>query len=235
LTPRSIPTNNVVPELALTPSQRAELETATGTKTTEDTGATTRATTVGPQNIDLSLGRMNLLQGIPAAAALASAGIQRRALEQFQGPTAPVLADIPAFNYQSNIGQQLRNVADATTAAGRVDGLSGQQQAAMNQALLGQRFRQEQQLQAADNQSRQEARASYDARATQLQAMNNRLRSQYLEDRRVFDNDMATARRGIAQQPLSVMSSAASDYLKNIYYPQQSLALEQVGRQFDTE
>lgn len=235
LTPRGIPTNNIVPELALTPSQRAELEKATGTKDTEDTGANTRATTPGPQNIDLSLGRMNLLQGIPAATALASAGIQRRALEQFQGPTAPVLADVPAFNYQSNIGQQLRNVADATTAAGRIDGLSGQQQAAMNQALLGQRFRQEQQLQAADNQSRQQARASYDARATQLQAMNNRLRSQYLEDRRVFDNDMATARAAIAQQPLSVMSSAASDYLKNIYYPQQSLALEQVGRQFDTE
>jgi hypothetical protein len=46
---------------------------------------------------------------------------------------------------------------------------------------------------------------------------------------------MATARAAIAQQPLSVMSSAASDYLKNIYYPQQSLALEQVGRQFDTD
>ena len=41
---------------------------------------------------------------------------------------------------------------------------------------------------------------------------------------------MTQARADIQQAPLDVASNFAQDYLKNIYFPQQSLAIEQVGR-----
>ena len=193
-------------------------------------------TTVGP-NVpmtpdvyNLNMGKGNLLMGVPALAALGSARIQNRALQQMQAPVEPITTDIPAFNYESTIGQQLQDVRDSTQAMSQIDGLSAPQQAAMRQNLLGQRFRQEQRLRSADNEAMQNARRSYDLMATQVRQSNDALRNQYLEDARTFRNDMTQARADIKQAPLDVASNFAQDYLKNIYFPQQSLAIEQIGR-----
>ena len=183
-----------------------------------------------PDMYNLTMGKGNLMMGIPALASLGSAAIQRRALQQMQAPQAPITTDIPAFNYESTIGQQLQDVRDNTQALSQVEGLSAPQQAAMRQNLLGQRFRQEQRLRAADNQAMQDARRSYDLMATQVRQSNDALRNQYLEDARTFRNDMTQARADIQQAPLDVASNFAQDYLKNIYFPQQSLAIEQIGR-----
>ena len=183
-----------------------------------------------PDMYNLNMGKGNMMMGIPALAALGSAAIQNRALQQMQAPQAPITTDIPAFNYESTIGQQLQDVRDNTRAMSQVDGLSAPQQAAMRQGLMGQRFRQEQRLRSADNEARQNARRSYDLMATQVRQANNALRNQYLEDARTFRNDMTQARADIKQAPLDVASNFAQDYLKNIYFPQQNLAIEQVGR-----
>ena len=183
-----------------------------------------------PDMYNLNMGKGNMMMGIPALAALGSAAIQNRALQQMQAPQAPITTDIPAFNYESTIGQQLQDVRDNTRAMSQVDGLSAPQQAAMRQGLMGQRFRQEQRLRAADNEALQNARRSYDLMATQVRQSNNALRNQYLEDARTFRNDMTQARADIKQAPLDVASNFAQDYLKNIYFPQQNLAIEQVGR-----
>ena len=200
-------------------------ETTPGTSTTADSDIPMTA-----DSYNLNMGKGNLLMGIPAAAALGSAAIQRRALNKLEGPTAPMTTDIPAFNYESTIAQQMQDVRDNTRAMGQVDGLSAPQSAAMRQGLLGQRFKQEQRLRSADNQARQNAQRSYDMMATQVRQSNNALRNQYLNDARTFRNDMTQARADIQQAPLDVASNFAQDYLKNIYYPQQSLAIEQVGR-----
>lgn len=183
-----------------------------------------------PDTYSLEMGKGNLMMGIPTAAALGSAAIQNRALNQMQAPVRPLTTDIGAFNYESNIAQQLQDVRDSTQAMGRADGMSETARAAMRGSLLGERFRQEQRLQAADQDRMQAARRSYDAMATQVRQANNALRNKYLEDRRVFNNDMAQARADIRQAPLDASANFAQDYLKNIYYPQQQLAIEQVGR-----
>ncbi len=198
-------------------------QTGTGT-TTDGTASMT------PDTFSFNMGRGNLMMGIPAAAALGSAAIQGRALQQMQAPVAPITTDIPAFNYQSTIGQQLQDVRDSTQAMSRADGMSETARAAMRGSLLGERFRQEQRLQTADNAARQQARRSYDALAAQMRQSNNALRNQYLNDARTFRNDMTQAQADIRQAPLDVGANFAQDYLKNIYFPQQSLAIEQVGR-----
>lgn len=200
-------------------------ETAPGTRTFTDPDVS-----MTPDSYNLNMGKGNMLMGIPAAAALGSAAIQGRALNQLQAPTAPMTTDIPAFNYESTIAQQMQDVRDNTRAMGQVDGLSAPQSAAMRQGLLGARFKQEQRLRSADNEARQNAQRSYDMMATQVRQSNNALRNQYLNDSRTFRNDMTQARADIQQAPLDVASNFAQDYLKNIYFPQQSLAIEQVGR-----
>jgi hypothetical protein len=200
-------------------------ETAPGTRTFNDADVPMTA-----DGYNLNMGKGNMLMGIPAAAALGSAAIQGRALNQLQGPTAPITTDIPAFNYESTIAQQMQDVRDNTRAMGQVDGLSAPQSAAMRQGLLGERFRQEQRLRSADNEARQNARRSYDLMSTQVRQSNDSLRNQYINDARTFRNDMTQARADIQQAPLDVASNFAQDYLKNIYFPQQSLAIEQVGR-----
>ncbi len=200
-------------------------ETAPGTSTFNDADVPMTA-----DGYNLNMGKGHMLMGIPAAAALGSAAIQGRALNQLQGPTAPITTDIPAFNYESTIAQQMQDVRDNTRAMSQVDGLSAPQSAAMRQGLLGARFKQEQRLRSADNEARQNAQRSYDMMATQVRQSNNALRNQYLNDSRTFRNDMTQARADIQQAPLDVASNFAQDYLKNIYFPQQSLAIEQVGR-----
>ena len=206
-------------------SDTAGSETAPGTRTVADPNVS-----MTPDSYNLNMGKGNMLMGIPAAAALGSAAIQGRALNQLQGPTAPITTDIPAFNYESTIAQQMQDVRDNTRAMGQVDGLSAPQSAAMRQGLLGERFRQEQRLRSADNEARQNARRSYDLMSSQIRQTNNSLRNQYIDDARTFRNDMTQARADIKQAPLDVASNFAQDYLKNIYFPQQSLAIEQVGR-----
>jgi len=167
-------------------------------------------------------------------ASLASAGIQRRALNKMQAPMRPIISDIPAFNYESTIGQQLQDVRDATDAASRVDGLSGAQRAGMRQGLLAQRFRQEQALRGQDNQARQAARANYDSMAQRARMMQDTIRTKYQDDLTAFNNQKAMLDAQIKQQPLNVLSASAQDYLKNVYQPNMAAMLEGQGRQFDT-
>lgn len=191
-------------------------------------------TAAQPDQTVLEMPGMNYLAAIPAMASLASAGIQRRALNKMQAPMRPVISDIPAFNYESTIGQQLQDVRDATDAASRVDGLSGAQRAGMRQGLLAQRFRQEQALRGQDNQARQAARANYDAMAQRARMMQDTIRTKYQDDLTAFNNQKAMLDAQIKQQPLNVLSASAQDYLKNVYQPNMAAMLEGQGRQFDT-
>lgn len=191
-------------------------------------------TAAQPDQTVLEMPGMNYLAAIPAMASLASAGIQRRALNKMQAPMRPVISDIPAFNYESTIGQQLQDVRDATDAASRVDGLSGAQRAGMRQGLLAQRFRQEQALRGQDNQARQAARANYDSMAQRARMMQDTIRTKYQDDLTAFNNQKAMLDAQIKQQPLNVLSASAQDYLKNVYQPNMAAMLEGQGRQFDT-
>mgnify|MGYP001270871053 FL=1 len=150
------------------------------------------------------------------------------------GPTRPITTDIPAFNYESTIGQQLQDVRDATDAASRVDGLSVPQRAAMRQGLLAQRFRQEQRLRGLDNRDRQNARARYDMLSMQARQANDALRNDYLQRTNEFNNQKAMLQAQIKQQPLNVLSASAQDYLQNVYAPNLAAQLEGLGRQYDT-
>lgn len=188
-----------------------------------------------PDMVSMEMPKMNYLQAIPAMASLASAGIQRRALNQMQGPAAPVMSDIPAFAYQSNVAQSLQDVRNATEAAGRLENLSPQQRAAYRQNLLGQRFRQEQGIRAQDNQARQAAKARYDTMAYQARAAQDALRNQYTNDVNAYNNQKAMLEAQIKQQPLQVLSASTQDYLKNVYAPNIAAQLEGIGRQFNTQ
>ena len=175
-----------------------------------------------------------LLAAIPALASAASVGIQRRALNQMQAPQRPVLSNIPAFNYQSNLGQQLQDVRDSTQAMSRMDGVRGPQAAAARQGLLAQRLRQEQRLRGMDNQAMQQARARYDAMAQQARMAQDAIRTNYQNDLTQFNNQRAMLDAQIKQQPLNVLSATAQDYLKNVYQPNLAAQLEALGRQYDT-
>ena len=175
-----------------------------------------------------------LLAAIPALASAASVGIQRRALNQMQAPQRPVISDIPAFNYQSNLGQQLQDVRDSTQAMSRMDGVRGPQAAAARQGLLAQRLRQEQRLRGMDNEAMQQARARYDAMAQQARMAQDAIRTNYQNDLTQFNNQRAMLDAQIKQQPLNVLSATAQDYLKNVYQPNLAAQLEAKGRQYDT-
>ena len=198
----------------------------------DDVGSDTTAAT--PDQVNFEMPGMSYLSAIPAMASLASAGIQQRALNQMVGPTRPITTDIPAFNYESTIGQQLQDVRDATDAASRVDGLSVPQRAAMRQGLLAQRFRQEQQLRGLDNRDRQNARARYDMLSMQARQANDALRNDYLQRTNEFNNQKAMLQAQIKQQPLNVLSASAQDYLQNVYAPNLAAQLEGMGRQYNT-
>ncbi len=175
-----------------------------------------------------------LLGAIPAFASAASVGIQRRALNQMQAPQRPVISDIPAFNYQSNLGQQLQDVRDSSQAMSRMDGVQGPQAAAARQGLLAQRLRQEQRLRGMDNEAMQQARARYDAMAQQGRMAQDAIRTNYQNDLTQFNNQKLMLDAQIKQQPLNVLSATAQDYLKNVYQPNLAAQLEGLGRQYDT-
>lgn len=187
-----------------------------------------------PEMAQIDMPKVSYLQAIPAMASLASAGIQRRALNQMTGPAAPIQSDIPAFSYQSNINQSLADVRNATNAAGNVDGLSPQARAAYRQNLMNQRYRQEAGLRAQDNQQKQAAQARYDAMAMQARMAQDQVRNKYLDDRNAFNNQKAMLDAQIKQQPLNVLSASTQDYLKNVYAPGLAAQIEGLGRQFDT-
>ena len=177
---------------------------------------------------------LSVLMGVPAMAALAEVNSQRRALEQMRGPATPVLTDIPQFSYQSNIGQQMMDVRNATNAAMRGEGMSDTARAAMRGNLLAQRFNQEARLRAADNQQKQAAKARYDQMALQARMTQDALRNKYAEDSINFNNRKAMLEAQLRAQPLNVLASSTQDYLKNIYAPNVAAQMEGIGRQFDT-
>jgi len=206
-----------------------------------DTGEPTTTPVTSPVEVDaqptqtgFDMKGPGLLAAIPALASAASVGIQRRALNQMQAPQRPVISDIPAFNYQSNLGQQLQDVRDSTQAMSRMDGVQGPQAAAARQGLLAQRLRQEQRLRGMDNEAMQQARARYDAMAQQARMAQDAIRTNYQNDLTQFNNQKAMLDASIKQQPLNVLSATAQDYLKNVYQPNLAAQLEGLGRQYDT-
>lgn len=200
----------------------------------EEKSAEVEQKTKDPDNTTLDMEGPGLLAAIPALASAASVGIQRRALNQMQAPQRPVISDIPAFNYQSNLGQQLQDVRDSTQAMSRMDGVRGPQAAAARQGLLAQRLRQEQRLRGMDNEAMQQARARYDAMAQQARMAQDAIRTNYQNDLTQFNNQRAMLDAQIKQQPLNVLSATAQDYLKNVYQPNLAAQLEAKGRQYDT-
>ena len=188
----------------------------------------------GPDTYNIDMGNAAALMGVPALASLASAGIQRRALNQMQAPTAPVLNQIPNFDYRSNVGQQLIDAREASRAAGQNTNLQGAQQAALAQSLNVQRMQQETRIRQGDEAMRQQALDRYNTSATQMRQMNNAMINQYNQDRTNFDNAMTQAQAAVSQQPLNVVSGVAQDYLKNIYQTNMANTLEGIGRQFNT-
>jgi len=188
----------------------------------------------GPDTYNIDMGNAAALMGVPALASLASAGIQRRALNQMQAPTAPVLNQIPNFDYRSNVGQQLMDAREASRAAGQNTNLQGTQQAALAQSLNVQRMQQETRIRQGDEAMRQQALDRYNTGATQMRQMNNAMINQYNQDRTNFDNAMTQAQAAVSQQPLNVVSGVAQDYLKNIYQTNMANTLEGIGRQFNT-
>lgn len=188
----------------------------------------------GPDTYNIDMGNAAALMGVPALASLASAGIQRRALNQMQAPTAPVLNQIPNFDYRSNVGQQLMDAREASRAAGQNTNLQGAQQAALAQSLNVQRMQQETRIRQGDEAMRQQALDRYNTSATQMRQLNNAMINQYNQDRTNFDNAMTQAQAAVSQQPLNVVSGVAQDYLKNIYQTNMANTLEGIGRQFNT-
>lgn len=183
---------------------------------------------------NINMPNMSPLMAVPALASLASVGIQRRALDNMQGPRRPITNEIPAFEYRSNVGQQLQDLTESTRAAGTGTNLQGSQQAALRTQLGAQQGKQQARILQQDALMRQNAKNQYDRLAFAAQSMNNTLRNKYLEDSTNFDNQKEMLEAQVRQQPLNVLSSTAQDYLKNIYAPYQTAVLEGVGRQFDT-
>lgn len=184
--------------------------------------------------ININMPKANWMMGVPALASLASGQIMNKALQRMEGPTAPITSDIPAFNYDSQIGQQLQDIRQATTAMGQNTGLASGQAGALRQGLLAQRFRQEGAVRAQDASMKQQAKANYDRMAYAARQMDDTLRNKYMEDRTNFNNQMELLRAQVKQQPLEVLSATAQDYLKNVYQPNMANMIEGVGRQFDT-
>lgn len=188
----------------------------------------------GPDKINLDMGKPSPLMAIPGLASLASAGIQRRALNEMEGPARPELNRIANFDYRSNVGQQLMDAREASRAAGANTNLQGTQQAALAQSLNTQRLQQEARIRQTDEQMRQQALNRYENIANQTRNLNTAMLNKYQQDSRNFDNAMTQAQAAVRQQPLQVIGSAAQDYLKNIYQTNMANTLEGIGRQFDT-
>lgn len=240
-------TEPVVQEEAPTTDPGAENKTTpqgnekTQTETTEDAKAVTppagtdaKSMTAGAKPIVMETPKMNYLSAIPAMASLASARIQQKALNQMQGPTAPILSQIPQFNYESNINQQLEDIRSTTNAMSQVDGLDANRTAANRQALMAERFRQEARVRAMDNATRQQARQQYDAMSLQARMAQDAIRNKFQDDKVAFNNQKAMLQAQIKQQPLDVLSASTQDYLKNVYAPNLAAQLEGLGRQYNT-
>lgn len=218
---------------ATVPEQRSAEDEAAAAGQNSETDLT-QLPTVPPKTFNLKPGAVSAVQGIPALAALASVPIQREALNNMQAPQNPTTMNIPAFNYRSNISQQLQDARSGVNALSRNNNLDSSTAAANRQGLLAQRFRQENRLYNQDSAEYQRQRNAYDLRSLQADQYNTQLRNKYLEDLRTFNNTSTILDAQIKQQPLNILSASASDYLKNIYGPNQQVALAGLGRNFDT-
>jgi hypothetical protein len=190
--------------------------------------------TKGPDTYNLDMGNPSALMAIPGLAALASARMQGRALDNMQGPPKPITTMMPQFNYKSNIGQQLQEVKDAGNAVMQNTNLQGQQAAALNQSVMAQRLKANSGLLQQDAQQEQAARARYDAMATQVRMTNDTLRNAYLQDSTNFKNKKEMLQTSARQQPLNVLASSAQDYLQNVYKSNLAAQMEAVGRPYET-
>lgn len=184
--------------------------------------------------INLQMGNMSPLMAIPGLAAMNSARVQREALGKMEGPARPEELGIRQFDYESNVGQQMADIQASTNAMSRNTNLSSGAAAANRQGLLAQRFGMQNQVRAQDQQMRTQARMSYDTQADAVRNANNVMRNRFTQDQVDFKNKMAQLEASVKQQPMSVLSSAAQDYLQNVYANNQQLALAQLGRFYDT-
>jgi hypothetical protein len=184
---------------------------------------------------NITIPNVSWMQAIPALASMASARIGQNALDSLQRPQAPVTTMVPQFEYQSNIGQSLQDVRNATTAMGRNTMMSSAQNAAMRQGLLAERFNQEARLRSADQQTRQQAEAQYQNLATNVRIANDALRNQYMQDSVVFENTRKMQDAQLRTVPLQTLSAGVSDYLKNVYGPGLANALYASNRPYDTQ
>ena len=241
-TPRNASTENMTGSSTLDEEQAREEAAAAARAGAEETGQQEASTTdlrqlpAGlPDTYNLDMGNANLINAIPAAASLASVPIMRDAVNRMQRPPQPQMAEVPRFNYRSNIGQQLQDARTGVNALSRNTNLSSGQQAANRQGLLAERFRQENRLYNLDSAEYARQRNAYDQRTQQARLFNTQLRNKYMQDMQAFNNQMNLYDAQLKMQPLNVLSTSAQDYLKNIYAPSQAVALAGVGRNFNTD
>jgi hypothetical protein len=187
------------------------------------------------QGDTINVPKVSWLQAIPALASMASARIARNALADLQAPQAPRTTMVPQFEYESNIGQALQDVRNATIAQSRNTMLSSGQAAALRQGMLAERFNQEARLRSADQQQRQQAQQSYQALATNVRIANDNLRNEYIKDSVAFANERKMMDANLRIAPLNTLSASVSDYLKNIYQPGLANALYAANRPYETE
>jgi len=227
--------DDVIPEIVEDKKEDKKKDKEKGTEEKKQWNPETKTwETKGPDTYDLDMGNPSALMAIPGLAALASARIQGRALENMQGPPKPITTMMPQFNYKSNIGQQLQEVKDASNAVMQNTNLQGQQAAALNQQVMAQRLKSNSGLLQQDSQQEQAARARYDAMSTQVRMTNDALRNSYLQDSTNFKNKKEMLQTSARQQPLNVLASSAQDYLANVYKSNLAAQMEAVGRPYDT-
>ncbi len=190
--------------------------------------------TGGPDQYNLDMGNPSALMAVPGLAALASARMQSRSLQNMQGPPKPITSMMHQFNYKSNIGQQLQEVKDASNSVMQNTNLQGQQAAALNQSVAAQRLKSNSGLLQQDAQQEQAARASYDAMSMQARMSNDALRNAYLQDSTNFKNKKEMLQTQAKTQPFNVLASSAQDYLTNVYKSNLAAQMEAVGRPYDT-
>lgn len=240
--PGNASTGNMAGSSTLDEEQAREEAAAAARAGAEETGQQEASTTdlrelpAGlPDTYNLNMGNANLINAIPAAASLASVPIMRDAVNSMERPPQPQMAQVPRFNYRSNVGQQLQDARTGVNALSRNTNLSSGQQAANRQGLLAQRFRQENRLYNLDSAEYARQRNAYDQRTQQARLFNTQLRNKYAQDMQAFNNQMNLYDAQLQMQPLNVLSTSAQDYLKNVYAPSQAVALAGVGRNFNTD
>lgn len=187
------------------------------------------------QGDTINVPKVSWMQAIPALASMASARVARNALADLQAPQAPRTTMVPQFEYESNIGQALQDVRNATIAQSRNTMLSSGQAAALRQGMLAERFNQEARLRSADQQQRQQAQQSYQALSTNVRIANDNLRNEYIKDSVAFANERKMMDANLRIAPLNTLSASVSDYLKNIYQPGLANALYAANRPYDTQ